>query len=382
MSGIRYGRVVYPRKFAETVPIPASWDERPVPHLLRGQHSDPMREIERIERWYRELKGPKRALLGRLRSVKPRDFWAGLYELMTSRIFVERGWSSQYEPHLGNKTPDFLVRCPDGSRFVAEVLTAFQDPEKERQEAAIYNVASLLNQISHRFSVVLEEVILPRQAVTLKPLLPRVRAWLDQCKPGRSYKITISLPETGVTLKLSTFKNPLAAPAPIVQAMMGLGGKIASTERIQRAIQKKVDTYGYVASHGLPLVLLLWQGDWLEVTDTSLEWALFGRLQVHLPRDLSSTPAAWSHAPGGLLTFGENGLPRNTNLSAVAYCSRVWHRGRVYARVQIYYHPYAEHRLPLPLFRGTPQYVPYDVTQDKFSCQWDRGHRKRGMLLH
>jgi len=387
MNQIRYGRVVYPRKFAETVPIPASWDERPLPHLLRGQHRDPMQEIERIERWYLELKGSRRGLLGRLRSCEPRGFWAGLSELMTFRIFAERGWSSQYEPRLDGKTPDFLVQSPNSSRFVAEVLTAFQDPQEEKGEAAIYNVASVLNQICHRSSVMLEEVTLPERAfsfepLSLEPLLPRVRAWLDQCKPGRSHKTTISLPEIGISLKLSTFKNPLPVPAPIVQGVMGLGGKITSTDRIQNAIQKKVDTYGYVASLDLPLVLFLWQGHWFKVTYTSLEWALFGRLQVHFPRDHSSTPAVWSHAPGGLFTFGENGLPRNTNLSAVAYCSRVWHRRRVYARVQIYHHPYADQRLPLPLFRGTPQYVPCDVTQDKFSCRWDRSHRKRGILLH
>jgi len=381
MSHIRYGRLVYPRKFAETVPVPASWDERPLPLLLRGQHSDPEEEIERIERWYRELKGPKGGLRGRLQSVEPRDFWAGLSELMTSRIFAERRWPSRYEPKLADKTPDFLVRCPGGPRFVGEVLTAFQDPEDEKQEAAINNAVSLLNQISHRFAVIVGEVILPKRTVSLKPLLPQVHAWLDQCKPGRSQKITLSLPEVGMSVTLSTLENPRPEPGPIVQGVMGIGGNITSTDRIQKAIQKKVDAYRHVAGLGFPFVLFLWQGHWFKVTETSLEWALFGRLQVRIPRKLSSGPAIWSHAPGGLFAFGHNGRPRNPTLSAVAYCSRVWYRDRVYARVQIYHHPYADHPLPLRLFKGVPQYVPFNVTQDKFSCRWNQEQPKRGILL-
>lgn len=382
MSQIRYGCVVYPRSFAQTVPVPASWDNRPLPNLLCGRASHPAQEIERIERWYRELSGPRKGLRGRLRSLKPRDFWASLYELMTSRIFVERGWFSRYEPRLGGKTPDFSVRCPDGFRFVAEVLAAFQDPKEEKEEAAIHKVASCLNRISHRFAVLLEEVILPRQTVSLKRVLPHVRAWLDQCEPGRSHEITLTPPDVPITLKLSTFENPRPDPGPIVRGVMGLGGKITSTDRIQKAIQKKVDKYGNVEGLSLPLVLSIWEGDWLKVTATSLEWALFGRLQAHIQRGVPSAPVIWSHAPGGLFTFGKDGVPRNTSLSAVMYCSRIPHRGRVYARVQIYHHPYAAHPLPLVLFKGVPQYVPFNVTPDKFSCRWDRRHRGYGILLH
>lgn len=379
MNGVRYGRVVYPRSFAERVPIPASWDERPLPQLLRGQHTHPLKEIERIERWYKELRGRKKGLRGRLRGINPRDFWAGLYELMTSRILVEKGWAYRYEPHLAGKTPDFSVRCPKGFSFVAEVLTAFQDPEAEKAEAAIYRVASCLNQLQHPFEVLLEEVVLPQQTVSLKPVVPRVRDWLDRCRPRRSQKITLNMPGVPIVLKLRTFQNPRPTPGPIVRAVMGIGGKITSTDRIKRAIQRKIERY---ESLRVPFVLLLWQGDWLKVTDTSLEWALFGRLQVHLrPSDLSK-PAIWSHAPGGLFAFGKGGLPLNTSLSAVVFCSRVAHLGRVYARIQVYHHPYAARPLPLNLFKGVPQMVPFDVRPEGFVCRWDRRHRSRGILLH
>lgn len=382
MNHLRHGRLVYPRSFAQTIPVPHSWDERPLPNLLRGQHSHPAQEIQRIERWYKELRGRKRGLRGRLQSLKFREFWAGLYELMTSRIFVEHGWSSRYEPRFGAKTPDFYVRCPEGFRFIAEVLTAFQDPQEEKEEAAIYMVASHLNRVSHPLEVILEEVTLPKQTVSLKPVLIRVRSWLNQCEPGSSHQITLSLPEVPITLKLSTFENPRPAPGPIIRAVMGLGGKIVSTERIQKAIQKKVDKYKNVQALGLPLVLFVWQGDWLKVTATSLEWALFGRLQAHISRGASPRTVSWSHAPGGLFTWGRNGLPRNTGLSAVVYCSRIPHRGRVYARIQVYHHPYAAHPFPLALFKGVPQCVPFNITANEFSCRWDRRHRSHRILLH
>jgi hypothetical protein len=159
---------------------------------LHPEQGDRSQEIERIERWYRELRGPKNGLRASLRSIERRKFWAGLSELMTARIFVEHGWSSLYEPLIAGKTPDFSVDSPDGSKFLGEVLTTFQDPHKEKEEAAIYGVARELDGISHRVQISIEDIILPKQTVSLRPLLHRVRAWLDRCPPGRSHRITLS----------------------------------------------------------------------------------------------------------------------------------------------------------------------------------------------
>jgi hypothetical protein len=341
-----------------------------------------VRELERIERWYRELRGSNKWLRERLRSVTTREFWAALYELMTSRIFAERGWYSRYEPTVASRTPDFSVRCPDGFTFIAEVLTAFQDPTQDKQEAAIHELASRLDRISHRVMVLVEDVCLPSHTVSLDPLVPRVRAWLDRCTPGRSHRITIRHPDAPMTLTLSTFRRVRSSPGPIVQGVMGLGGNITSTDRIRKSIRRKVVKYGNLEGLDAPLVLFLWQGDWLKVTDTSLEWALFGRLRAHISRVAVPSSTKWSHAPGGLFALRPDGTPRGTALSAVVYCSRLWHRGRVYARTQVYHHPYAERPLPTTLFRDVPQFVPFNVTPEQFSCRWDRPHRRRGILLH
>ena len=154
-AAVRSGSLLYPREFAEGLPPGRSWDQRPLVNLLRGHHSDADAEIERIERWFRELKAPeerKRPLYGNLREVAPRNFWSGLYELMTDRIFREQGWISNYEPDIEGRTPDFLVECPeiDNYRFVAEVMTASQGSEADEQERMLYAVASELDKLEHR----------------------------------------------------------------------------------------------------------------------------------------------------------------------------------------------------------------------------------------
>jgi len=369
--------LVYPRCFVKTVSPPASWDKRPLPLLLRGSHLGSNKEIARIERWYRELRGPKKGIRGRLRSLTPRDFWSALFELMTSRIFVTRGWRNRYEPRLQGMTPDFLVRA-GRDKFLAEVLTAFQDPEDERRESLAYRVASELNKILHPIAVLVEGVDAPQPMRSLRPLASRVRSWLDTLQPGRSHRITISAPEVPIAVRLMSFQMPRSSPQPIVQSVGGDAHQIMATERLQRAIEKKVSRYRNLA---LPLVLFVWEGDWIEVTPTSLDWALFGRLRVNIARAAGTKTVATSRVPGGVMSWGPSGQPTNASLSAVAYCSRVYHRGRVHTRIQVYHHPYARRAIPRSLFAGVPQYVPYSVSADGFSCRWDRKHRSRGIVL-
>jgi hypothetical protein len=375
-------RVVYPQSFVGSVPSPARWELRPVSQLLRGQHSDPEREIERIERWYSELQGPKDGLLGRLRSLRRRDFWAGLAELLTSRVFVERGWQPAYEAPLGDRTPDFTVHCPGDYRFIAEVLAAFHSEEDDKQEAATYAVASALDRISHRLGVVVNEVAGPVHNVNLKGVVSRVQRWLDQARPGQRNRLHLEPPEAPITLTLSTSRRPRSRPEPIVIGVEGPTGRITAKERLHDSLSRKVEKYGNSVLDRLPLVLFVWEGDWMGVTSTSVEWALFGTPTARFSRVDPTSLATWSRTADGLFGFGKDGRPRCRPVSAVAYCSRVWYRRRVYARVQVYHHPYTATPLSPTLFQGVPQLLPVEQTADECILRWDRPHRGLGLLLH
>src|SRR6267142_5062430 len=326
MAILRHGTDLYPEEFVAGLPEPHSWERRPLLKLLRGERLDPSEEIERIERWFRELRadqGPKKALRGNLRSLKTRQFWSGLYELMTARVFAEQGWTATYEPKLGASRPDFLVECSNlgGFKFIAEVMTAFQSRADEQAKEELSKMAEALNQVRHRVGVFIDEVQLPTRTISLDGVRRRVRDWLDSVNPLAEAQLELTPPEWPLTLRLSSVPGLRDTAAGIVDGIQLPGGRIDSDKRLAQSIRRKVAKYRQTKQLGVPLILFLWEGDWIKISDTSLEWALFGREQFVRERRGASVVTHWRRAGGGLFGFGGDGssTPRHTRLSAVAY---------------------------------------------------------------
>jgi len=278
----RYGSKLYAKEFVDTLPKPEAAETRPLLQLLRADHADPEAEIERIERWYRELDGPvdrKAALAGNLRSLKSRQFWSALFELMTSRVLGELGCSVAFEAPIATLTPDFLTRHHGGQEFVVEVLTAFEEEEYRRMDADRHHIANALAGIHHRTAVFLDEVELPATRPSLKPFLNRVATWLETCNPDEPAELRLSPDDVGFSVTLSTV-GARPEPGPIVEGVVGPGGEISTHETIRDALRLQSKKYRAVKDAGLPLVIFVWQGTWLHVNMTSLEWALFGPEQV------------------------------------------------------------------------------------------------------
>jgi hypothetical protein len=203
-------------------------------------------------------------------------------------------------------------------------------------------------------------------------MVERVRRWLDACDGVHEQTLTVRQP---VALRLSTVIPQRDESGPIVLGMLGAGGKINADETMWAAITRKINKYRAVKDLGAPFVLFLWEGDWLKVSETSLQWALFGRDQLTIFREAGTrTGHKWGRAPGGLFAFGHDGKgnPRNTRISAVAYCARDVINGRVHARMRLFHHPYAEHPLPARLFEGVvSQCLPERATAEEAVCEWD-----------
>lgn len=371
----RYGSALYPKEFVDTLPQTDAAETRPLLQLLRGEHADPDAEIERIERWYRELDGPvdrKATLAGNLRSLKLRHFWSALSELMTSRVLGERGSVATFEVPIAGLTPDFLVRHEGRQDFVVEVLTAFEKEEYRRMDADLHYIASALAGIHHRTAVFIDEVDLPGTRPSLKPFLNRVVTWLETCRPHEPTELCLSPPDVGFSVTLSTV-GVRPEPAPIVEGIVGPGGEISTHETVRDALRRKSQKYRAVKDAGLSLVVFVWQGTWLHVNSTSLEWALFGQDRVTFTRTREGIKGGrWDRAPGGLFGFGADGgsAPQHTRISAVMYCERMWHAGKVYARLRLYHHPFAATPVGVEIFRGIPQCVPVEATDDRVTLQW------------
>lgn len=371
----RYGSTLYTKEFVDTLPKTDAAETRPLLQLLRGDHADPEAEIERIERWYRELDGPadrKAALAGNLRSLKPRHFWSAFSELMTSRVLAERGSAVAFEVPVASLTPDFLVRHDDRRSFVVEVLTAFEEEEYRRMDADLHYIANALAGIHHWTAVFLDEVELPATRPSLKPFLNRVVTWLETCRPDEPAELCLSPADVGFSVTLST-AGARREPGPIVEGIVGPGGEISTHETIRDALRRKSQKYRAVKDAGLPFVIFVWQGTWLHVTSTSLEWALFGLERLTFTRTREGIKGdKWDRAPGGLFGFGADGgsAPQHTRISAVMYCERMWHAGKVHARLRLYHHPFAAMPLGVDIFRGIPQFVPVEATDDLVTLQW------------
>lgn len=282
--------------------------------------------------------------------------------------------SPSFEAAVAGLTPDFFVRCPSHREFVVEVLTAFEEEEYRRLDADLHYVANALAEVHHPIAVFIDEVELPATRPSLKPLISRVSAWLDGCRPEEPSELCLSPDDVGLSITISTV-GMRSDSAPIVEGIAGPGGKISTHESIRDALRWKSRKYRAVKDAGLALVLFVWEGTWLHVNPTSVEWALFGEDRVTLTRTREGIKsAAWDRAAGGLFGFGSDGCgePQHTRISAVMYCERVWQAGHVYARLRLYHHPFAASPLPQEIFAGLPQCVPIEATHDRVTMQWDR----------
>src|SRR5262249_17662156 len=144
----------------------------------------------------------KASLAGNLRSLKPRNFWSALFELMTSRVFIERRAACWFEEPFHGLTPDFIVRDSSGAEFIAEVTTAFMEQEYARLDADSNYVANALAQIHNRIAVFVDDVVLPATRPSLKPLLSRVIDWLN-CEPAEGTTLELSEDEVGLRLEIT-----------------------------------------------------------------------------------------------------------------------------------------------------------------------------------
>lgn len=364
-------RLLYPLKFVKSVAPPERWDRRPLPNLLHSR--DPItrdQEIDRLEKWYRELQsGEKTNLKSRLRSMTFRDFWSAYYELMTARIAHGVGaLSVRHAPALAGKRPDFRVHFPSGAQ-IWEVAAAYQTVDREVDDDKAHDLANRLNrEFSHRWRVVVEAEAFGPGAVSLSRALPRIRAWLNGLEQGGPVRLRLRSPT--INCKLSLRAHPprdADEQRPIVSALMCQGGNITATDRLRTVIRKKVKKYGAVKHSRTPLVIFLYEGDLLHIARESLEWALLGSLQVTFRPGQEEVPL--SHAPGGLFLPGPDGRPQNTRLSAVVYCRRQWENGAPHATIFVYHHPAARNPLPLAQFEPLPQ-CQITIRETELQQQW------------
>lgn len=347
-------RGLYPRPFLETIPIPERWDGRPLPNLVhRSQH--PQQELARLERWFRELKSSEKLeLRQRLRSFTNREFWSAYFELVTSRIAKSGdAVSVRHAPLMRTKRPDFLVEFPCGAKQIWEVATAYQTSDRQRDEAKVYEVANWIHRnFQSRWAILVDADQFTTGGVSVKNARQPIQDWLTQLDSGGEQKLILKPPRINFCLSLTAIRQR-DLPGPVVTSLMGQGGNLTATDRIRNILRKKVKKYDSAKKMLCPLIVFLFEGDWMHVPRESLEWAIWGEWVVRFRPGTDETEMEL--APGGLFMPNVHGSYQNTRLSAVVYGSRVWNDGAVHASLYVYHHPGAKHPLSDDLFGEIPQ---------------------------
>jgi hypothetical protein len=156
-----------------------------------------------------------------------------------------------------------------------------------------------------------------------------------------------------LSLRAHRPENSEGTIRPIVAALMGQGGNVTATDRLRGVLRKKIKKYSSLRHARVPLVLFIYEGNFLHISRESLEWALFGNLRVTFSPNQAEAPI--SLEPGGLFLPGPSGQPQNTRLSAVVYGRHQWLDGAPYATLFVYHHPSARNPIPHGQFAPLPQ---------------------------
>jgi hypothetical protein len=202
--------------------------------------------------------------------------------------------------------------------------------------------------------------------LSIKRAKPAIQDWLDRLDTNGPRELTINPPCISCHLTL-TASQRRENPRPIVEGLMGQGGGLTATDRIRNILHKKVKQCESAKRQGLPLIVFLYEGDWLHISRESLEWALWGEWQLRINRQ-SRESGCWL-APGGLFMPDPRGQPQNTRLSAVVYGRRQWQDGSLHATLFIYHNPMARHPLSDDCFHDLPQ-SHVTLSDTEFTAKW------------
>lgn len=375
-------KILYPDSFLRSVPVPESWDRRPLPNLIH-KASNSENELTRLENWYRWLEsGQKNDLKKRLRSLLHREFWSAYAELMVSRIAHELGAVSvKHSPLLWAKRPDLMVHFSGLGKQIWEVAAAFQTKQREHDDDMAHELASRLNrEFQHRWNIIVDATKFCEGGIKFNQAKPIIQAWLDQLEQDGPNELTISPPKINFELKLTASPNPYPRePTPIVKSLWGQGGNLSSTDRFKEVLRKKIKKYSGVADAKLPLVIFMFEGDWLHIDPFSLEGALWGQQTVIFSR--VSGNSSLGVQDGGLFLPGPNGRPQNTRLSAVVYCRRVWQKESVHVTLNVYHNPSALHPIDPDCFKGAAQCQTI-IRESEIEVTWEFTRDTRMLPLH
>jgi len=355
LSLVQHERNSYPRLFTEDFILKTSNRTRFEGSQLGAicDPFDPGREAQRAELelvFQRLPREARRKLNNRIRCIGNGHLHpeSALAELCFFRYLCEFG-EVEYEPWIGGKTPDFLVKTDTGD-FYCEVFTTCDSPQKAQRDRRFVEFLSRLDSLQSDFALSVRVDHFPAD-LPHRSLVIAISDWLRTLPTVVGKEFVLSLRDIGVPGEVKAiFKNGIPMPHGNVFQWYIKDHKTRAIEmRLLKNMNHKGSKYATLNTGGVPFVLATSTPE--NHTLDQLEWLsrLYGASDLKFRRDIR-----YLACQPGLRGFFHN--PRFAFISALLVKRDSWIGGRLREESVLFENPLAKVPLPADVLAQFPRW--------------------------
>jgi hypothetical protein len=363
---------VFDQKFIEQLP---SFDKFSNPSVVAlCKRNEPSLDAFRsqIEKWFQNLpENQKNDIYNRLRSLDDSQHLSAFYELLFHQYFLEENWKIQKHPLINGQTIDFVIDVPaQNIGFFMEVATLMEE-EKIRQNEERYN--KLLRKINAIETELLVSVHLKEwlsEEVKYDTIVNDITKWLSGLEKTEKAHYKIEVNNSGFRGSIdASYYSDIRPKSGCVFAWsppVGTGNPII--EQVKTVISSKVKKYKFTKTSGKPFVIAICSSGQFLFDDFAIDSALYGNTVISFNVNNPKSETKVHRDNSGMVTPnpGLLGQPRNTRVSAIIFCAKVWNKEKMLYNMRVFHNPWAITELPLKIFEKMPQLAEIDKNQPGF----------------
>ena len=172
--------MLYDEGFINSLPYPEMGWKSPIVVYIAKEVSTPHAELKKyIESWYQKIPEIKKpSYYSRLRSSDDKEFCAQIFEFLVSDFCATYG-EVNLDPILADgKTPELLWEI-EGEKGLLDVVTLFEDKEKEDQQKGIDSLLNYLSSIEHYYTISISYEYVNLRELKYKAIKNQLLAYLD-----------------------------------------------------------------------------------------------------------------------------------------------------------------------------------------------------------
>lgn len=157
-------------------------------HLIFSERHEAYRDY--LEDCFNKLENADQRKLNSKLLTDHKGFYEALNEIIVGGILATRGWSLQYEPKFGNKTPDWLIQNSENQKVIIDVFTSKTPVHMAKQFEIFSNLEQSLKSLDHNVTlkVDFEDAFLADKHIV--EITDKIEQWLNvKLKIGESFSL-------------------------------------------------------------------------------------------------------------------------------------------------------------------------------------------------